>query len=147
MMGENQLKEMVVMDDYDGGKAQAYMKIIGIGGSDVALGSAKILTNTSLPVQSINFTKAQVRGALGINFVQDARIATWIDLYDKANNLTSGAVSLDTLSIDTIPPVKGSFSSGLALTPATPTTPPSTTTTTTLRTATATATTAKAGKL
>ena len=94
------------------GKAQAYMKIIGIGGSDVALGSAKILTNTSLPVQSINFTKAQVRGAIGANFVQDARIATWIDLYDKANNLTSGAVSLDTLTIDTIPPVKGSFLSG-----------------------------------
>jgi hypothetical protein len=94
------------------GKAQPRMKVENIANSDVVVGSPDTLTNTSLTTQSININKQAVFDAIGGNFFQGSQITTWIDLYDRANNLTAGAVSLDTLTIDTIPPVKGSFVSG-----------------------------------
>ena len=94
------------------GKAQPRMQIENVGGSEVVVGSPDTLTNTSLTTQSVIINKQAVFDAIGANFFQGAKITTWIDLYDRANNLTAGAVSLDTLTIDTIPPVKGSFVSG-----------------------------------
>ncbi len=90
------------------GKAQPRMKIHNVAG-EVAVGQPDTLNNTSLPTQTIVLQKSTVTDALGATFTQMARIATWIDLYDRANNLTVGAVSLDTLTIDTIEPVMGSF--------------------------------------
>ena len=97
------------------GKAQPRMKIVNLGASEVAVGDPDTLTNTSLPTQTVVLQKATVLTAIGANFTQMARIATWIDLYDRANNLTTGAVSLDTLTIDTIEPVMGSFVDGTDL--------------------------------
>ncbi|SVE50111.1 uncharacterized protein METZ01_LOCUS502965, partial [marine metagenome] len=79
------------------GKAQPRMKIVNVGNSEVVVGSPDTLTNTSLPTQSININRQTVLDALGSNFFQSsppARIVTWVDLYDRANNLSAGAVSL-----------------------------------------------------
>ena len=46
------------------------------------------------------------------NLVQGSKLITLATIFDKAGNSRTGNASLDTLVVDTIPPVKGSFEAG-----------------------------------
>ena len=46
------------------------------------------------------------------NLIQGSKLITLATIFDKAGNSRTGNASLDTLVVDTIPPVKGSFEAG-----------------------------------
>ncbi len=97
------------------GKIQPRMQITTVDGSLSDLGSSTILTNIAVPVKEIFVKKADIRSSFSAtDFAQGVILLTNVDLYDRVGNVTVGSISLDTLVVDTISPVLGSYVAGIS---------------------------------
>ncbi|MCH8012847.1 MAG: T9SS type A sorting domain-containing protein [Candidatus Marinimicrobia bacterium] len=96
------------------GKMQVRVVIEGTLDS-VNVGAPSIITNIAEP-KTVFIHKNTIRNAIldPDDFDQGDRLITWVELFDLAGNSTIGAISTDTLVIDTIPPVKGNYVGGIA---------------------------------
>ncbi|MFQ6609010.1 MAG: T9SS type A sorting domain-containing protein, partial [Fidelibacterota bacterium] len=97
------------------GKMQVRAVIEGILDS-VNVGAPSIINNISVP-KTVYIHKDTIRNAIldSSDFDQGARLLTWVELFDLVGNSTVGTISSDTLIIETIPPVMGSWTGGIVV--------------------------------
>ena len=92
------------------GKIQPRMQITTVTGSLADIGPSTTLINIAVPVKEIFVKKADIRSSFSAtDFAQGVKLLTNVDLYDRAGNVTVGSLNLDTLVVDTISPVVGSY--------------------------------------
>ena len=97
------------------GKLQIRMQIDGVPASETDVGMPVTLTNISQD-KTVDLMRDTVSTAFDpADFVEGVSLISWAELYDLAGNVTEGSSSTDTLVVDTIPPVMGSWTGGIVV--------------------------------
>ena len=97
------------------GKLQIRMQIDGVPASETDVGMPVTLTNISQD-NTVDLMRDTVSTAFDpADFVEGVSLISWAELYDLAGNVTEGSSSTDTLVVDTIPPVMGSWTGGIVV--------------------------------
>ncbi|HIC51598.1 MAG TPA: T9SS type A sorting domain-containing protein, partial [Candidatus Marinimicrobia bacterium] len=97
------------------GKVQIRMQIDGVPSSETDVGMPVLLTNISSD-KTVDLMRDSVSTAFDpADFMEGVSLISWAELYDLAGNVTEGSTSTDTLVIDTIPPIMGTWVTGIVV--------------------------------
>jgi len=97
------------------GKVQIRMQIDGVPSSETDVGMPELLTNISSD-KTVDLMRDTVSTAFDpADFMEGVSLISWAELYDLAGNVTEGSTSTDTLVVDTIPPIMGTWVTGIVV--------------------------------
>ena len=97
------------------GKVQIRMQIEGVPSSETDVGMPVLLTNISSD-KTVDLMRDTVSTAFDpADFMEGVSLISWAELYDLAGNITEGSTSTDTLVVDTIPPIMGTWVTGIVV--------------------------------